>query len=110
MLARSNEWQFTYDLSREIGQWPHQLNNHDRIRFAKWCQFYIRLQENYDEDERPDDRMMMYDVLVDDFLRREKAKRQKEKLESRKGKGGLNISTSNKSVGRNLNSGDVYSG
>jgi hypothetical protein len=79
MIARNPKWQNIYDLAVEINNWPLDYENYDRIRFAKWCQFYHRLNENYEEEERPDDRRIWYDVIVDDFLKRQKEKKQLDK-------------------------------
>jgi len=79
ILARSSKWLFSYRVASDIGNWPLKLDNIDRVDFAKWCQFYTRLFENYDDDERPDDRMMHYDVLVDNFIKEEHLRRKKRK-------------------------------
>lgn len=39
--------------------------------------------ENYEEDERPDERMMWYDVLVDKFLAEDRIRRQKDKQKAK---------------------------
>lgn len=83
MLARNPKWQNVYDLSCDVGGWPLGFDNLDRIRFSKWCQFYKRLMENYEEEERPTERILCFDVLVDNFLREDKARRDREKMRSK---------------------------
>jgi len=102
MLAHSPKWQYIYDISCDVGKWPLEFDNHDRLAFSKWCQFYKRIFENYDEDARPNERMMWYDVLVDARLKELRDNRKK--AQSGKEKPGLNVTTIGKSFkpsGRN---------